>query len=195
MNFFSCSFCCQFIKVSSVRASANYMNTAVSSSCDLFQFFCCFCIAFSKTGVDNCCDLAHCFRNFLSCSTAVVFYFFCHIFWRKETFIICIYSGREVFCFFCHCADFCKAVFVIYFMTYRLDHPQTHDVFDITETTFVSAFVCEVQLTALSGAVRSFSFDTHQRPCSRADVNEIIIVSRYCKYRRTCIMCCRCNYF
>ena len=67
--------------------------------------------------------------------------------------------------------------------------------FDITETTFVSAFVCEVQLTALSGAVRSFSFDTHQRPCSRADVNEIIIVSRYCKYRRTCIMCCRCNYF
>ena len=149
MNFFACCFCCQFVEVSCVGTTAYYMNTAIGSSCAFFQFFCCLCIAFCKTGVDNSCDLTHCFRNLLSCSAAVVFDFFCHVLRRKETLVICIYSGREILCFFCHCADLCKTIFIIYFMTYRLDHPETHDVLEVTETSCISTFVCEVQFTAL----------------------------------------------
>ena len=149
MNFFSCSFCCQFVEVSCIGTTTYYMDTAVSSSCNFFQFLCCFCIAVSKAGINNSCDLAHSFRNFLSCSATIIFHFFCHVLRRKEALIICIYSGRKIFCFFCHSADLSKAVFVIYFMTYRLDHPQTHDVLQVTETSCVSTLVCEVQLTAL----------------------------------------------
>ena len=148
MNFFTCCLCCKFIQISRIGTTANYMDTAVSSSCKFFQFFCCFRITVSKTGVDNSCDLTHCLRNLLSCSAAVVLYFFCHVFRRKEALVICIYSGWEILCFFCHRADLCKTVFVIYFMTNRLDHPQTHDILDITEASLIAAFVCEVQFAA-----------------------------------------------
>ena len=57
-----------------------------------FQFFCCLCIAFCKTCVDNCCNLSQSFRNLLSCSAAVILNFLCHIVRRKETLIICVYS-------------------------------------------------------------------------------------------------------
>ena len=77
-------------------------------------------------------------------------------------------------------------------MTNGLDHPKTHDIFQITESSCIAALVGQVHLTALLGAVCFLSLDTHQRPCSGADVNEIVVICRNCKNCRTGIMCSRC---
>lgn len=85
-----------------------------------------------------------------------------HAFRRKEALIICIYSGWEIFRFLCHLTDFCKSIFIIIFMTNRLDHPKSHDILQITESSCIAALICKVHLATLLGAVSFFSFNSHQ---------------------------------
>ena len=78
-------------------------------------------------------------------------------------------------------------------MTGGVDHPEAHDIFQITEPVIVAAFIREVMLLAELRCVGCLPLNAHERPCAGADVYEIIVIRRYGKHCGSCIMGAGCD--
>ena len=73
-------------------------------------------------------------------------------------------------------------------MACGLDHPQAHDVLQVTEAVFIAALVGEVALSALLTADRVIVFDAHQGPGTGADIQTVLCQRRNGNDRRSGIM-------
>ena len=73
-------------------------------------------------------------------------------------------------------------------MADRLDHPQTHDVFQETVTVIISAFVGKVCLLALFIADCLFQFCTKERPGAGTDIGKFRSFARNSQNGRCRVM-------
>ena len=135
---------CQLVQICGIGASADDMDAVVGSACDLLQTAYRLSVGLRQTAVYHGCQFSHGLRHQLSCLLAVLFDGFHHAVRRKEALIVHIHSGREVLTFFCHVAQLRKRVSILIFVSYGLDHPQSHDIFQETEPVVIAALIGKV---------------------------------------------------
>ena len=188
MNLFSRGFGGETVQVFRVGAASHNMDSAEGSACHFLQFPGCPSVTLGQAGVDHRGNLPQSLRNRLSAVGTGLLHFLRHTLRGQETLIVGVHPGREIPVFLRHLTDLGKGIPVLKFMAHRLNHPQSHDVLQITEPVAVAALVSEISSAAFLGAVRLHPLDSHQRPGSGADIDEIVIIGRHRQHRGTGVM-------
>ena len=164
---------CQLIQICGIRTAADDVDAVVGSACDLLQTAHRLSVGLRQAAIYHRCQFSHGLRYRLSRLLTVLFYSFHHIVRREEAWIVHIHSGGEVLAFLRHLAQLCKRVCVVIFVSYGLDHPQTHNIFQEAEPVIVTALIGEVGRCRLFGDNRCQRLNSHERPCSRTDVDAV----------------------
>ena len=120
------------------------MDAVVGPACDLLQAAYRLSVRLRQAAVHHRGKLSHGLRYRLSRLLTVLLYSFHHIVRREEAWIVHIHSGRKILAFLCHIAQLRKRVSVLILMSYGLDHPQTHNIFQETEPVVVTALIGKV---------------------------------------------------
>ena len=134
-------------------------------------------VAFRQALVDHSRGLSHRFRHCAALLFTIIPDCLQHAFRREEGIVVHIHTGRKCVLLLCHVAEFSERVCIVPFMACGLNHPQAHDVLQVTEAVFIAALIGEVALSAFLTADRMIVFDAHQGPGSGADVQAVLCQS------------------
>ena len=153
----------------------------------------CLRITFCQTGVNHCRCFPDALRNRLTTLSAGVLYFLRHALRCKEAVRVCIYDGRNTL--LCRTfADVGKAHIRCQLFPCGIDHPHSHNIFQITEPVIISALIRKIELLALSSTDSLFHFCSHQRPCTGTDIKYLILCRRDSHNCCSRVMCRRNDY-
>ena len=114
-----------------------------------------------------------------------------HALGSKETAVVYIDSEGGGIVFLCHVAEHIEGIIASQLLFHRLDHPQPGDILEIAVSAVESALVGEVMKAALLACIGGKSFDTDERPCSGAYVDDILGICRHRNDSGTGVMRCR----
>ena len=149
------------------------MDAVVGSACDLLQTAYGLSVGLRQAAVYHRCQFSHGLRYRLSRLLTVLLYGFHHTVRREEAWIVHIHSGGEILTFLCHIAQLRKRVCIVIFVSYGLDHPQTHNIFQEAEPVVVTTLIGEVGRCCLFGDNRCQRLNSHERPGSRTDIDAV----------------------
>ena len=153
----------------------------------------CLRITFCQTVVNHCRCFPDALRNLLTTLSAGVLYFLRHALRCKEAIRVRIYDGRNALL----CRTFAnvrKAHIRCQLFSCGIDHPHSHNIFQITEPVIISTLIGKIVPLALCGTDSLFHFGSHQRPCDGTDIQHLIICCRDSHNCCSCVMCCRNDY-
>ena len=147
-------------------------------------------IALRKTVVDDRRQFPDGLRNLLPRFPTCPPYFLRHVLRRQKSRIVDV----DTRCNRLLCGartDLSKPKFRRTLLSDRLDHPESHDIFQIAEPAVVTALVCHVVRSRRTAAIRRHPFGSHERPCAGADIERLFLLRWHRRHRRGGIVCGR----